>query len=146
MKCADAKTWLSFVTATRNWLPAAIPSPPTAFEQDDAGGGAGEIGVGAGVLGIAFVSQRAIEGGDRRSSRGSAHSPGIDHLPRPALHPDRFLGAEFARDVAVGPGREQREVRLDDRIAPGEPGGEPAREHRRTGIERRLKIGGVLAR
>src|SRR6266513_6039356 len=133
MKCADAKTWLSFDTATRNCLAAAIASPPTAFEQDDADRGAGESGGGAGVLGIAFVSQRAIEGGDRRSSRGSAHSPGIDHLPRPALHPDRFLGAEFARDVAVGPGREQGEVGLDYRIVPGNPGGEPALQHRRTG-------------
>src|SRR2546421_11187934 len=106
MKCADAKTWLSFVTATRNCLAAAIASPPTVLEQNDADRGAGEIGGGAGVLGIAFVSQRAIEGGDRRSSPGRAHAPGADHLPRPALHPARVPGAALARAVAAGAGRE----------------------------------------
>src|SRR5467141_3196208 len=132
MKCAEAKTWLSFVTATRNSLRAAIASPPPTLEQDDADRGAGEIGGGAGVLRIAFVSQCAIEGGDRRASGGCAHAPGVDHLTRPLLHADRFLGAELARDVGVRPGREQREVRLDDRIAPGEPDGEPAPQDGRT--------------
>src|SRR5439155_24498753 len=123
MKCAYANTRLSFVTATRNCLPSAIASPPTALEQDDADCGAGQIGGGAGILRVAFVSQVAIESGDRRSSRRGASPPGVYHLARLSLLPDRFPGAEFARDVAVGPGREEREARFHDRLAPGEPGG-----------------------
>src|SRR2546421_12950315 len=108
MKCADANTWLSFVTATRNCLPSAIASPPTALEQDDADCGAGQIGGGAGILRVAFVSQVAIESGDRRSSRRCASPPGGYHPARSPLHPDRLLRGAVARDVAVGAGRAPR--------------------------------------
>src|SRR5256885_10667561 len=97
MKCADAKTWLSFVTATRNCLAAAIASPPTVLEQNDADRGAGEIGGGAGGLGISFVSQRAIEGGDRRPSPRRAPPPRLHHLPPPALPPGPLLLAPVSR-------------------------------------------------
>src|SRR2546429_6018468 len=111
MKCADANTWLSFVTATRNCLPSAIASPPTALEQDDADCGAGQIGGGAGILRVAFVSQVAIESGDRPSSPRGASPPRGFPLPRPSLHPDPLLRARVAPGVAVRPGRAQREVR-----------------------------------
>src|SRR5437879_12501318 len=110
MKCAEAKTWLSFVTATRNTLRAAITPPPTALEQDHADRGAGEIGGGAGVPRIAFVAQRAIEGGDRRAPRGCAHAPGIDHLPRPLLHAARLRGPDLARHRGARPAREPAAV------------------------------------
>src|SRR5437773_11348675 len=103
MKCADANTWLSFVTATRNCLPSAIASPPTALEQDDADCGAGQIGGGAGILRVAFVSQVAIESGDLRSSRRFASPPGVYHLARSALLLVLFLWSAFVLVVAVGP-------------------------------------------
>src|SRR5205823_11008999 len=146
MKCADANTWLSFVTATRNCLPSAIASPPTALEQDDADCGAGQIGGGAGILRVAFVSQVAIESGDRRSSRRCASPPGVYHLARSSLHPDRFLGAEFARDVAVGPGRLQREVRLDARVPPASRCAGPAAEGRANHGPRTSRCSGHGAR
>src|SRR2546430_6699536 len=100
MKCADANTWLSFVTATRNCLPSAIASPPTALEQDDADCGAGQIGGGAGILRVAFVSQVAIESGDRRSSRPCASPPRVYHPPRSSPHPGPLPRGGFSRDVA----------------------------------------------
>src|SRR2546427_11854823 len=120
MKCADAKTWLSFVTATVNSLRAAIgcpfpPLPPAALEQEDIDRRTREVSGGAGVSRVALVSQLAIEGGDCRLSRGCAHAPCVDHATRPALHSNRFLGAQLARDVRVGPGGEQGEIRLHDR-------------------------------
>src|SRR5256886_14484033 len=112
MKCADANTWLSFVTATRNCLPSAIASPPTALEQDDADCGAGQIGGGAGVFRVAFVSPVAIESGDRRSSPRGAAPPRVYHPPRPSPPPARLLRAQVVRGVAVGARPEQREGRL----------------------------------
>src|SRR5437773_2065229 len=90
MKCADAKTWLSFVTATVNSLRAAIGCPfpplaPAALEQHDIDRRAREVGGGAGVSRVALVPQLAIEGGDGRPTRGCAHAPCVDHATRPAL-------------------------------------------------------------
>src|SRR5947199_374350 len=110
MKCAEAKTWLSLVTATVNSLRAAIgfpfpppPPPPAALEQDDVDRGAREVGGGARVARVALVPQLAIERGDGRPSRGRAHAPCVDHTTRPALHSNCFLGAQLARDMGVGP-------------------------------------------
>src|SRR2546429_8387628 len=100
MKCADANTWLSFVTATRNCLPSAIASPPTALEQDDADCGAGQIGGGAGILRVAFVSQGAIESGGRRPSPRGASPPRRSHPPPPSPPPGRLLRGRVARGVA----------------------------------------------
>src|SRR5213592_1002058 len=77
MKCAEAKTWLSLVTATVNSLRAAIgfpfpppPPPPAALEQDDVDRGAREVGGGPRVARVALVRQLAIELGDGRPSSG----------------------------------------------------------------------------
>src|SRR3989442_14799820 len=102
MKCADAKTWLSFVTATVNSLRAAIgcpfpPLPPAALEQDDIDRPTPEVSGGAGVCRVAPVSQLAIEGGDCRLSRGWAPAPCADPATRPAPPSRRSLGAQLAR-------------------------------------------------
>src|SRR2546425_1307291 len=88
MKCADAKTWLSLVTATLNCLRPAIgfpfPPPPAALQQDHADRSAREIGGGPPVARVALVPQLAVERGDRLSTCGSAHPSPVQHRPPPA--------------------------------------------------------------
>src|SRR5256885_8288832 len=97
MKCADAKTWLSLLTATLNCLRPAIgflfSPPPAALQQDDADRGAREIGRGPRVARIALVPQLAVERADRLATGGSAHPSRVEHGPRPSLHVDRVLRA-----------------------------------------------------
>src|SRR3989442_5547098 len=87
MKCADAKTWLSLLTATLNCLRPAIgflfSPPPAALQQDDADRGAREIGRGPRVARIALVPQLAVERADRLATGGSAHPSRVEHGPRP---------------------------------------------------------------
>src|SRR2546423_15102325 len=108
MKCAESNTWLSFVTATRKCLPSDNASPPTALEQDDADCGAGQIGGGAGVLRVAFVSQGAVESGDRPSARRGGVPPRGYHLARPPPHPRPPPRAASARGVGAVPRRGPR--------------------------------------
>src|SRR2546426_11514942 len=117
MKCADAKTWLSLVTATLNCLRPAIgfpfPPPPAALQQDHADRSAREIGGGPRVARVALVPQLAVERGDRLSTCGSAHPSRVEHGPRPSLHVDRMLRANLTGDVRVRPGGKECEVGLD---------------------------------
>src|SRR5256885_8109941 len=77
MKCAEAKTRLSFVTATLNSLRAGIaPSPcrgPAALHQRDEDRGGGEVRRGARILRVAVVAQLGVEGLERRTAGGAAH-------------------------------------------------------------------------
>src|SRR2546427_1436388 len=63
MKWAAANTRLSFDTETLNSLRADIPSPltPSALEQRDKDGSAGEVGRGTRIPGVALVPQLAVE-------------------------------------------------------------------------------------
>src|SRR5207245_2908489 len=137
MKCADAKTWLSLLTATLNCLRPAIgflfSPPPAALQQDDADRGAREIGRGPRVARIALVPQLAVERADRLATGGSAHPSRVEHGPRPSLHVDRVLRANLTGDVRVRPGGQKCEVGLDYGVAPGKPRrGRPAqRRHSR---------------
>src|SRR5256885_1737220 len=108
MKCADAKTWLSLLTATLNCLRPAIgflfSPPPAALQQDDADRGAREIGRGPRVARIALVPQLAVERADRLATGGRAHPSRVEHGPRPSLPLDRVLRANLPGDVRVRPG------------------------------------------
>src|SRR3989442_11613468 len=143
MKCADAKTWLSLVTATLNCLRPAIgfsfPPPPAALQQDHTDRGAREVGGGPRVARIALVPQLAVERGDRLSTRGSAHASRIEHAPRPSLHVDCVLSANLTGDVRVRPGSEQCEVSLDHGVAPWEPRRERPPQRRDASVERGLE-------
>src|SRR5579884_1304224 len=71
MKCADANTRLSLVTAILNSLRAVMPA---SFEEHGEQARAGEIGSGAGVLRVALVAQLAVERRDRLAPRRRAHA------------------------------------------------------------------------
>src|SRR2546426_7470009 len=81
MKCAEAKTRLSFVTATLNSLRAGIaPSPcraPAALRQRDEDRGGGEVRRGARILGVAPVAELGVEGLERLAPGGAAHAAGL---------------------------------------------------------------------
>src|SRR2546430_7429928 len=66
MKCAEANTRLSFVTATLNCLWAATPP---SFQQYHVNGRAGQVRRGAGVQGVGLVPELTIERGDGIPSR-----------------------------------------------------------------------------
>src|SRR5436309_2655666 len=120
MKCAEAKTRLSFVTATLNSLRAGIaPSPcraPAALRQCDEDRGGGEVRRGARILGIAPVAELGVEGLERLAPGGAAHAAGLRHVLRPPRDRGRRLRPELTRDVGVGAGGEEGEEGLHDRV------------------------------
>src|SRR5438552_14876946 len=124
MKCAEAKTRLSFVTATLNSLRAGIaPSPcraPAALHQRDEDRGGGEVRRGARILGVAPVAELGVEGLERLAPGGAAHPAGLRHILRPPRDRGGRLRPELTRNVRVGAGGEEGEERLHDRVAPGQ--------------------------
>src|SRR2546427_2116008 len=81
MKWAAANTRLSFDTETLNSLRADIPSPltPSALEQRDKDGSAGEVGRGTRIPGVALVPQLAVERRYVLASGGTPHPAGVEH-------------------------------------------------------------------
>src|SRR6266542_981887 len=106
MKCADAKTRLSLVTATLNVLRAVIVGPggpaPAAREQLDVDRRAREVRRRAGVPRVALVAQLAVERRERVPPPRRADSARVEHRARAALHRHRGCGAALAGDVGVG--------------------------------------------
>src|SRR4029077_21250 len=120
MKCAAAKTWLSFVTVTLNSLCSAMSLPsrvrpsPATLEQDDVDRRAREVGGGARVQRVGLVAQRAIERGDCLSPCRRADAAGVERRPGAPLDRGRRVAAELTRDMRVGSGGQQREINLHD--------------------------------
>src|SRR2546430_10872898 len=131
MKWAEAKTRLSFVTATLNCL---WVDTPASLEQHHIDARAGEVRRGAGVQRVGVIPQLAVERGERFPPHRRAHAAGLEHAASPLLHGDRRRKTELARDVGVGRGGEERQVRLDDRVPPGQAIGErgPERSEEHT--------------
>src|SRR2546430_17366233 len=103
MKWAEAKTRLSFVTATLKFLWAGTPAP---FEQHQVDRGAGQVRRGAGIQRVGFVPQLAVAAGNRLPSRGRAPAPGVEHAASHSLHGDRARHPPLAGDAGVGRGGE----------------------------------------
>src|SRR2546428_10630222 len=95
MKWAEAKTRLSFVTATLNSLWAGTPP---SFQQYGVDGRARQVRGGARVAGVGRVPERAVERGGGVPSRGRPDPPRGEHVARPARHPRPRL-----RPQPVGP-------------------------------------------
>src|SRR5213596_3596458 len=76
MKCAEANTRLSFVTATLNSLWAATPS---SFQQHHVNGRAGQVRRGAGVQRVGLVPELTIERGDGIPSRHRPDPSDLEH-------------------------------------------------------------------
>src|SRR6267143_4840548 len=125
MKWAEAKTRLSFVTATLNSLWAATPPP---FQQHHVDTRAGQVRGGAGIQRVGVVPQLAIEHSGRVPARRGADAAGLEHGAGTPLYRDACVRAELAHDVGVGRRREKRQIDLHDRVPPGEPVGEGAVE------------------
>src|SRR6266478_464957 len=106
MKWAEAKTRLSFVTATLNSL--WVGTPPS-FQQQRVDGRARQVRGGAGVEGVGLVPELAVERSGSIPSRGGPYAPGVDHAARAALHRDRRIGAELAGDMSIGRSGERSE-------------------------------------
>src|SRR5437868_14737214 len=140
MKWAEAKTRLSFVTATLNCLWVGTPAP---VEQHHIDARAGQVRRGTGIQRVGFVPQLAVEGGERFPSPCGAYAAGLEHAASPLLHCDRRRKPELARDVGVGRGGEERQVRLDDRVPPGEAIGERGPEGRGAQLERGPEVARV---
>src|SRR5438309_11343761 len=123
MKCAEAKTRLSFVTATLNSLRAGIAPPPcrgpAALHQRDEDRGGGEVRRGARILRVARVAELGVEGLERSAAGGAAPPARLGHGLRPPRDRGRRFRPELTRDVGVGGGGEEGEERLHDRVAPG---------------------------
>src|SRR5712691_9748075 len=110
MKCAEANTRLSFVTATLNSL---WPATPPSFQQYHVNGRPGQVRRGAGVQRVGLVPELPVERGDGIPSRHRPDSSGVEHRAGAALYPDRRIDAELAGDVAVGRRRQERQIDLD---------------------------------
>src|SRR2546425_13003952 len=102
MKWAEAKTRLSFVTATLNSLWAGTPP---SFQQYGVDGRARQVRGGAGVEGVGLVSELAVERGGCFPARGGPSPPGLAPAARAALYRDRRTGAGPAADVSLGRSR-----------------------------------------
>src|SRR5438552_18702254 len=96
MKCAEANTRLSFVTATLNCLWAATPP---SFQQYHVNGRAGQVRRGAGVQGVGLVTALTIERGDGISSCQRTDPADMEHRASAALYPHSRIDTELARDV-----------------------------------------------
>src|SRR3989442_12544858 len=101
MKWAAANTRLSLETETLNSLRADIPSPltPSALEQRDKDGSAGEVGRGTRIPGVALVPQLAVERRYVLASAGTPHPADAEHRAAPLGHgggrpPPALVGAE----------------------------------------------------
>src|SRR6267154_6470276 len=81
MKWAEAKTRLSFVTATLNSLWAGTPP---SFQQHGVDGRARQVRGGAGVEGVGLVPELAVERSGSIPSRGGPYPPGVEHAARAA--------------------------------------------------------------
>src|SRR5438046_8120015 len=123
MKWADAKTRLSFVTATLNSLWAATPP---SFQQHHVNGGAGQVRRGAGVQRIGLVPELTIERGDGIPSRRRPDPSDIEHRAGAALYPDCRIDTELTGDERVGRRRQESKINLDNRFPPGRPVGQRA--------------------
>src|SRR2546430_8936924 len=108
MKCAEANTRLSFVTATLNCLWAATPP---SFQQYHVNGRAGQVRRGAGVQGVGLVPELTIERGDGIPSRHRPDPSDIEHRAGAALYPHCRIDTELAGDVRVG--RDRKSTRLN---------------------------------
>src|SRR5437879_12492577 len=108
MKCAAAKTRLSFVTVTLNALRSSMSLPsrfrpsPATLEQDDVNRRAREVGGGARVQRVGLVAQRAIERGDRLPARRRADAAGVERSAGAPLARGSRLVADIAHDVRGG--------------------------------------------
>src|SRR2546430_4109411 len=140
MKWAEAKTRLSFVTATLNSLWATTPPP---FQQHDVDARPRQVRGGAGVQRVGLVPELPVERGGRVPTRRCPDTAGLEHGAGAALYRDACVRAELAHDVGVGRRREQCQIDLDDCLPPGEPVGERAAQPGDADLERRLKIGRV---
>src|SRR6266511_2044563 len=101
MKCADAKTRLSLVTATLNVLRAVIVGPggpaPAAREQLDVDRRAREVRRRAGVPRVALVAQLAVERRERVPPPRRADSARkLGPAAAVAVQRHRGCGAELA--------------------------------------------------
>src|SRR5437899_1815461 len=119
MKWAAANTRLSLDTETLNSLRADIPSPltPSALEQRDEDGSAGEVGRGTRIPGVALVPQLAVERRYVVASGGTPHPAGVEHRAGALRHGGGGLPPELAGDGRVGRRREQRGKRLAGGVA-----------------------------
>src|SRR5437899_11657993 len=149
MKWAEAKTMLSFVTDTRNSAREATdllrPLAPRPRYQRHEDRGRREIGRGAGIPGIARVAQVAIQRRDCIPPGRPPHAAGGEHLARAALDGGCFLWAELAGDVGVRRRREQRQEGFYGGVTPRQAVPDRELEGRSPDLERRLKLGRVLA-
>src|SRR3989442_6300621 len=141
MKWAEAKTRLSFVTATLNCLWAATPP---SFQQHDVDARTRQIRGGAGVQRVGLVPELAVERGGRLPARHRADPARVEHGAGTPLYRDGCVRTELAHDVAVGSRCEERQIDLDDRVPPRKPVGHRAAEARGADLERRREIGRVL--
>src|SRR2546430_548066 len=143
MKWAAAKTWLSFVTATRNSLP---PDTPPSFEQHRVDHRPREVRGGTGVQCVGVVAQLAVQVGDGGATRRGPDAAGVAHGAGAPLNRGCRVAPELARDVRVGRRGEQGEVRLHHHVSPVEAVVLRAPQGRHTELERRVEVGSVLAR
>src|SRR5256884_6725030 len=123
MRWAAANPRLSLDTETLNSLRADIPSPltPSALEQRDKDGSAGEVGRGTRIPGVALVPQLAVERRYVLASGGTPHPAGVEHRAGALRHGGGGLPPELAGDVRVGRRPAQRAKRLDRGRRPREP-------------------------
>src|SRR3989442_5109239 len=104
MKWAEAKTRLSFVTATLNCLWAATPP---SFQQHDVDARARQIGGGAWIQRVGLVPELAGEGGGRLPAPDRADPAPVEHRAGPPPYPDGAVRTQLVPHVAVrGPLRE----------------------------------------
>src|SRR3989442_9880006 len=119
MKCAAAKTWLSFATATLNSLRLATLLPP--FEQDDEDGGRREVGGGARIPGVSRVAEPVVERRERRAAGLRAHAARGEHAVGLPGHRRGGRAPALSRDVRVRSGGEPPPERPHDGVPSGEP-------------------------
>src|SRR5437867_10865337 len=107
MKCAEANTRLSFVTATLNSLWAATPP---SFQQHHVNGRASQVRRGARVQRVGLVPELTVERGDGIPSRHRPDHSDIEHRAGPALYSDCRIATTLPGDVRVGRRRDARTV------------------------------------
>src|SRR2546428_14066619 len=125
MKWAAANTRLSLETETLNSLRADIPSPltPSALEQRDKDGSAGEVGRGTRIPGVALVPQLAVERRYVLASGGTPHPARVEHRAGALRHGGRGLPPQLPGDGRVGRRRPQRQKRRGRGVAARAPVG-----------------------
>src|SRR6266702_7770174 len=116
MKWAEAKTRLSFVTATLNSLWAATPP---SFQQHHVDGRTRQVRGGAGVQRVGLVPELAVERGGRVLARHRVDAARVEHGAGAALYRDACVHPELAHDMGVGRRPQERQIDLDNRLPPG---------------------------